>query len=159
MTRTALGALAALCLFAAALPAGPAMAAESGVQIGRLSCEIAGGVGLILGSQKKVSCVFHRSNGDTESYSGEITRIGLDIGKTERAHVEWLVFAASKTKYTDHALAGSYVGASGEATLGVGLGGNVLVGGLDKSFALQPFSVQAQTGLSLAAGLAGLTLK
>ena len=156
MKSTALGALAALALFATALPAA---ADEASVQIGRLSCDVAGGMGMIVGSQKKVSCTFHRPNGTTESYSGEITRIGLDIGKTERTHVEWLVFAATKTKYTSRALAGQYVGASGEATLGVGLGGNVLIGGLDRSFALQPFSVQAQTGLSLAAGLAGLKLR
>ena len=150
------GALAALMLAAATLPAG---AAEATVQVGRLSCDIAGGYGLLVGSQKSVSCTFHRANGATESYSGEITRIGLDIGKTNSTHVEWLVFAATRTDYATGALAGNYVGASGEATLGVGLGGNVLVGGLDKSFALQPFSVQAQTGLSLAAGLAGLTLR
>ena len=150
------GALAALMLAATALPAG---ASEPSVEIGRLSCEVAGGIGLIVGSQKAVSCTFHRADGKTESYSGEITRVGLDIGKTNATHVEWLVFAATKDKYTSHALAGNYVGASGEATLGVGLGGNVLIGGLDRSFALQPFSVQAQTGLSLAAGLAGLTLR
>jgi hypothetical protein len=155
MKSTIIGALAALAFIAVSGPA----AADPGVQIGRLSCEIAPGIGLILGSQKKISCTFHRSNGSTETYRGEITRIGLDIGKTERTHVEWLVFAATKARFSSHALAGSYVGASGEATLGVGLGGNVLVGGLGKSFALQPFSVQAQAGLSLAAGLAGLTLR
>jgi len=155
MKSTTIGAVAAIALCAATLPAG---AAEPGVQIGRLSCEVAAGIGLVLGSQKEMSCTFYRSNGDTESYAGEITRVGLDIGKTDRTHIEWLVLAATKTKYTHHALAGKYLGASGEATLGVGLGANVLVGGLDKSYALQPFSAQAQTGLSLAAGLAELTL-
>lgn len=149
------GALAAM-LLATALPA---QSAEASVQIGRLSCDVAGGTGLILGSQKSVACTFHRANGDTETYSGEMTRIGLDIGTTDRTRIEWLVFAATDTRYTSGALAGRYVGASGEATLGIGLGGNVLVGGVDRSFALQPFSVQAQTGLSLAAGLAELTLR
>ncbi|MBU1175208.1 MAG: DUF992 domain-containing protein [Alphaproteobacteria bacterium] len=156
MKSTIVGTLAALALFATAMPAA---AAQPSVQVGRLSCEVAGGIGLIVGSQKAVSCTFHRANGDTETYSGEITRIGLDIGKTDRTRIEWLVFAATDTSYTSGALGGKYVGASGEATLGVGLGGNVLVGGLDRSFALQPFSVQAQTGLSLAAGLAELTLR
>ena len=155
MKALSTGAVAALMLAATALPAG---ASEPSVQIGRLSCDIAGGYGLIVGSQKSVSCTFHKADGATETYSGDITRIGLDIGKTHATHVEWLVFAATGDKYTDRALAGNYVGASGEVTLGVGLGGNVLVGGLDKSFALQPFSVQGQTGISLAAGLAGLTL-
>jgi hypothetical protein len=35
----------------------------------------------------------------------------------------------------------------------------VLVGGLDRSFALQPLSIQTQTGLALAAGVASLTLR
>lgn len=156
MKSIAIGALAALALFSVSAPAG---AKEANVQIGRLSCNVAAGVGMILGSQKKIGCTFHRANGDTESYSGEITKIGIDIGKTESTHIEWLVFAAANTSYTSHALAGSYVGATGEATIGVGLGGNVLVGGLKKSFALQPFSVQSQTGLNFAAGLANLTLK
>jgi len=140
------------------LSAGTASAASQ-VQIGRLSCTVAAGVGLILGSSKSVNCVFHKKDGGTESYSGEITKVGLDIGFTDKTYIEWLVFAATNHAYTGHALAGTYIGASGEATVGVGLGGNVLVGGLDKSFALQPFSVQAQTGLNLAVGLAGLTLK
>jgi len=152
----AIVALAALALIATSMPAS---ARDASVQIGRLSCNVAAGVGMILGSQKKVSCTFHRDNGETESYSGEITKIGIDIGKTNSTHIEWLVFAAANTQYTSHALAGSYVGATGEATIGVGLGGNVLIGGLKKSFALQPFSVQSQTGLNFAAGLANLTLK
>ena len=156
MKSTAIGALAALALCAATLPAS---AAEATVQLGRLSCDVAGGVGLILGSQKAVSCTFHRSNGDTDSYSGTITKIGLDIGVTDGAHIEWLVLAATDAKYTSHALAGKYIGASGEATIGVGLGANALIGGLNRSFALQPVSVQAQTGLNFAAGLSQLTLK
>lgn len=141
----------------AALLAVPTAQAE-GVQIGRLSCEVDGGIGLILGSSKDVSCAFYREGHSTETYSGEINKLGLDIGVTDSTHIEWLVFAAT-TDYSTGALAGTYVGVSGEATFGVGLGGNVLIGGSNKSIALQPFSVQAQTGLSLAVGLAGLTLR
>lgn len=148
----------AIAVLAIALAATPAFAGPKAVQLGRLSCSVAGGAGLILGSQKAVSCTFHRRNGQTETYKGQITKVGLDIGYTENAHIEWLVFAATDTKYANRALAGNYVGASGEATIGVGLGANALVGGLKKSFALQPFSVQAQTGLNLAVGLASLTL-
>lgn len=129
------------------------------VQIGRLACEVAEGAGLIFGSSKDVTCVFHREGKPVETYHGEINKIGIDIGKTEATHIEWLVFAANTTDYTDGALAGNYFGASGEATIGVGLGANVLVGGSRDSFALQPFSVQAQTGLNIAVGLAGLTLR
>jgi len=134
-------------------------AQASSVQIGRLACEVAGGVGLIFGSSKDVECAFHRKNGSIESYSGEINKLGIDIGVTKGTHIEWLVFAASTSDYSTGALAGNYVGASGEVSIGVGLGGNVLIGGSRRSFALQPFSVQAQTGLNIAVGLAGLTLR
>lgn len=134
-------------------------AQASDVEIGRLSCDVAAGVGLILGSSKDVSCKFYRDGKSTESYSGEISKVGLDIGFTESTRIEWLVFAANRTDYNNGALAGTYIGASGEATVGVGLGGNVLVGGFERSYALQPFSIQAQTGLNVAVGLAGLTLR
>ena len=148
----------AIAAVALALSAGAA-SADGQVQVGRLSCTVDAGIGLILGSSKKVNCTFHQKNGGTDTYTGEINKVGLDIGFTDTTLIEWLVFAATTDAYAGHALAGTYVGASGEATIGVGLGGNVLVGGLDNSFALQPFSVQAQTGLNLAVGLAGLTLR
>ena len=70
----------------------------------------------------------------------------------------WGVFApTNRIGYGD--LAGSYVGASASATVGVGLGANALVGGSGNTFALQPVSVQGQTGLSVAAGVAGLELR
>lgn len=138
--------------------AGTAQAADM-VQVGRLSCDVAGGVGLILGSSKDVTCTFKRKDHDAESYTGEINKLGIDIGVTEKSHIEWLVFAAADRNIDTGALAGTYLGASAEATVGVGLGGNVLIGGFEKSFALQPFSVQAQTGLNIAVGVAGLTLR
>lgn len=150
-----LGIAAAIALTIAANPA----SAQSGVQLGRLSCSVDAGIGLLIGSQKGVNCTFYREDGSVEAYSGKITKVGLDIGFTENQQIEWLVFAAAEDRYAPRALAGTYVGASGEATFGIGLGANALVGGLDKSFALQPFSVQAQTGLNLAVGLAGLTLE
>src|SRR4029079_3515313 len=55
-------------------------------------------------------------------------------------------------------LAGGYGGATAEATIGGGLGANVLVGGLQRSIALQPVSVGAQRGLNAAAGIGGLEL-
>jgi len=137
---------------------GPADAAAR-VQIGRLACDVQGGVGLIIGSSKNLTCRFHRDGYGTESYSGSIKKFGLDIGVTRRTHIEWLVFAATGSSYTRHALAGEYVGGSGEATVGVGVGANWLIGGSHKSFALQPLSVQAQTGINLSLALSNLTLR
>jgi hypothetical protein len=56
-------------------------------------------------------------------------------------------------------LAGSYGGASASATAGVGVGANALVGGSNNTIALQPVSVQGQTGLGVAAGIAGMELR
>ena len=50
------------------------------------------------------------------------------------------------------------LGVSGEATLGAGLGANLLLGGSNRTVALQPISVSGQTGLNLAIGVAALQL-
>jgi hypothetical protein len=146
------GALALAFGLATAEPA----SAKSGVKIGSLNCVIEGGVGLILGSSKEMVCRF-RGGGRSERYVGRISRLGIDIGVTKKAYMSWAVFAPGKTNRG--ALAGSYGGASAEATIGVGLGANVLVGGFKKTIALQPLSVQGQEGLNIAAGVAGLRLR
>jgi len=55
-------------------------------------------------------------------------------------------------------LAGDYVGASGEASLGVGVGANLLVGGSNRTVTLQPVSVSGQIGINVAIGVASLHL-
>lgn len=147
-----------LAAAAIALSAGMATAAESRVQVGRLSCDVEGGVGLLIGSSKDMSCTFSRKGHASEHYDGTIDKLGLDIGVTGRTHIEWLVFSASSTKVRRGSLAGTYVGGSSEATLGVGLGSNWLIGGSNRGYALQPFSVQAQTGLNLSVTFSKLTL-
>jgi hypothetical protein len=147
--------LASVILATTAVPAD----AASRVQVGRLACDVEPGVGLILGSSKDMTCVFHRDGHRNEVYRGNISKLGLDIGVTRRTHIEWLVFAASNTQVRSRALAGNYVGGSGEATFGVGLGANWLIGGSRRGFALQPLSIQAQTGLNISVALAGLTLR
>ena len=69
----------------------------------------------------------------------------------------WAVYAPTSKKIA--ALAGTYTGASAEATVGAGLGANVLLGGSDRTVSLQPISVQGQAGLNLAAGVASLELR
>jgi uncharacterized protein DUF992 len=133
----------------------PASAA-SGVKIGSLNCSVAGGVGLILGSSKGMNCIFHPVSGQPEDYTGSVTKLGIDIGVTGTTYIAWAVFAPGKLNRG--ALEGSYSGASAEASVGLGLGANVLIGGSRKSIALQPLSVQGQTGLNIAAGIARMDL-
>ena len=144
----------AASLAALALAASPAFA-KSGVKIGILTCHVEGGVGYIIGSSKAVDCVF-KGNGKVEHYSGRMGKLGVDIGITNDTVRAWAVFAPGKV--THGALKGSYTGASAEATVITGLGANVLIGGFRKTINLQPVSIQAQTGLNVAAGIASLHL-
>lgn len=130
--------------------------ADARVRAGMLTCTVAPGVGLVLGSQKQVNCDFSSVQGWHESYWGRITRIGLDVGFTEGGSIAWAVYAPAEGGRG--ALAGNYGGATGEATIGGGLGANVLIGGLQRSIALQPLSVGAQRGLNAAVGIGGLEL-
>jgi hypothetical protein len=135
----------------------PAAQAKSGVKIGVLSCGVGGEVGYIIGSSKPVDCVYQPAGGGrAEHYSGSIGKLGIDIGVTQQSVIAWAVFAPGKTKAG--ALKGTYSGVSAEATVAVGLGANVLVGGFHKGINLQPVSVQAQTGLNIAAGVSSLKL-
>jgi hypothetical protein len=146
----------AISLFATALFAGQAQAA-SGVKVGVLSCSTKGGIGYIIGSSKAIDCAFKPSaGGRVEHYTGKLGKLGVDIGVTGDSVLAWAVFAPGKLK--PGSLAGSYGGASAEATVGVGLGANVLVGGFSKTVNLQPISVQAQTGLNIAGGIGTLYL-
>ena len=143
---------------AVALPA-PAMAqAPNRTRAGTLTCDISGGIGMIIASKKEVTCMFTPSGpGPREVYVGSITKFGLDVGATAGGEMVWQVLAPSTRKFG--ALAGHYAGASGEATVGAGVGANVLVGGSDRTVTLQPVSVQGQVGLNLAVGVAGLDLQ
>ena len=69
----------------------------------------------------------------------------------------WAVYAPTTRRFG--ALAGRYSGASAEATVGAGLGANVLIGGSNRTVTLQPVSVQGQAGLNLALGVAELELR
>jgi hypothetical protein len=134
-----------------------AVAQQGGVAAGSLTCDVSAGFGVIIGSRKAVNCTFAPAQpGPVEYYSGTITKVGVDIGATTAGVIVWLVYAP--TSRPAGALQGSYVGATGEATFGVGLGANVLVGGSNRTVALQPVSVQGQQGLNVAGGVAELAL-
>jgi hypothetical protein len=147
--------LAALALAGAVVATG---AQAQNIQAGTLTCDVAGGVGLVIGSSKEVLCTYQRGDGGTEVYEGRISKLGVDLGVTGRSVIVWNVFAPSG-RLTHGALTGNYVGATAEATLGAGLGANALVGGSRRSVALQPVSISAQEGVNVAAGAADLRLR
>ncbi len=144
-------------MLGAGLFAGHPADAESSVNVGALSCHVAGGVGFIFGSSKDIECIFKHTNGDTERYHGEVNKYGVDIGFTTESRIIWGVFAPGEV--ATGSLAGHYGGVTGEVEIGLGLGANVLLGGSNKQVALQPLSITGGIGLNVAAGIASLTLE
>jgi hypothetical protein len=135
-----------------------AAAAQSRVEVGVLQCQGGGSTSFIVGSVHELNCVFRPTVGPAQNYIGTIRRVGLDLGRTERLAVGWLVLAPTR-QVGPGELAGNYGGVSAGAAVGVGGGANALVGGSNNSFALQPVSGQGQTGLNIAAGIAAFELR
>lgn len=149
----------AATIVAIALATSMDVQAQAKVQVGTLTCVGGEGIGLLVGSKKSYHCRFAPTAGQwTEVYRATVTKIGLDVGVTGTTTMVWTVLAASMPR-RGGALSGSYGGAAADVALGVGGGGKVLVGGSAKSIVLQPLSVQGQTGLNLAVGVAGMTLR
>ena len=136
----------------------PAQAQGSGVRIGTLSCSVASGWGFVFGSSRALRCTLTPGPGHPEHYYGRINRFGVDIGFTAGGVLVWAVFAPT-ANVAPGALAGDFAGATASATVGVGVGANVLVGGSNKTISLQPLSIEGNTGLNVAAGIASITLR
>ncbi len=145
-------------LAGAALIGMTAGAAEATPRVGLLSCRVAPGIGLIVTSNRGLSCVLTPTHGPRQYYYGTIRNIGLDLGFTTGGRLGWAVFTAGSA-LPQNALAGEFVGASGSASFGPGLSGNVLVGGNNRSISLQPVSLGVQAGLNLSAGIGALVLE
>ncbi|HVM81539.1 MAG TPA: DUF992 domain-containing protein [Stellaceae bacterium] len=158
MFRSLLRALgvAGLVLGAMAL-SGPVYAA-GGVRAGTLTCNVSSGWGFVIGSSRDLRCTYSPSSGGGgEHYSGTVTKFGVDIGYVSSAVIVWAVIAPTGN-IAPGSLAGDYGGATASATIAVGLGGNVLVGGSNNTIALQPLSIEGNTGLNVAGGIAAITL-
>ena len=135
-------------------------AAAQQVRAGLLTCDVSAGLGMIVGSQKQIACTFAPDNPSgparREDYDGTITKYGLDLGITGGGVMMWAVFTS--TIAGPGFLAGDYIGATGEASLGAGLGANVLIGGSNRTVTLQPISIGGQIGVNFALGVASLHL-
>ena len=127
-------------------------------KVGILTCDMGPNVGFVVGGRQNLACQFV-PNGPypPENYLGEITTIGLDIGATGGGGMAWAVFMPTRGAQYG-ALAGKYGGVSADLTVGVGAGGNILVGGSDHAVTLQPFSVEGSVGINLALGVSSLVL-
>jgi hypothetical protein len=134
-----------------------AQAAPAGVKIGMLTCHVESGWGYVIGSSKDMKCDYEPNHGERDRYVGSISKLGADIGYTSSATIVWDVVAPS-SDVRPGALQGTYAGATASVTVGAGVGAHVLLGGFDKSIALQPVSVEGSTGLDVAAGVGAMRL-
>jgi hypothetical protein len=128
------------------------------VQVGILECRGGASIGFIVGSVTNLGCVLRVEGLPEDRYIATIRKVGVDLGITEESALAWGVYAPV-ARLGPGDLSGNYAGAQGSAAVGVGVGGNALVGGSNNSIALQPLSVQGQVGLSVAAGLESLELR
>ena len=131
---------------------------EEGVKVGFLKCDVGSGFGLIFGSTRDVNCIFTPTFGDyTERYVGSISNYGVDIGFKRYGVMLWGVFSPT-ADFQGRSLEGKYGGLTGEAAVVYGVGAKALLGGSEKSMALQPMSIEGVRGLNIAAGITSLEL-
>ena len=153
---------AALAGLAAAVLAGSLAGAQAQqthrVRVGVLECRGGTSVGFVVGSVTHLGCLLRADGLPEDRYIATIRKVGLDLGITQESTLAWVVYAPVERLGIGD-LSGDYAGAQGSASVGVGLGGNVLVGGSANSIALQPLSVQGQVGLAVSAGLESLELR
>lgn len=147
-----------LLALAAIVPlASPAFAQKAAV--GKLECDVSSGIGFFVVEKQTMKCKFTPVNGGpVDYYTGKIAEYGVAIGEIQKGVLLWGVISATDSVPGPGTLAGDYGGAGADVAFVGGLGANVLVGGFEKSIALQPFSVEGEAGFNIAAGVTTVTL-
>lgn len=145
------------CIVTGAAPSF-AQTPSSWVQAGQLTCKLNPSIGFVIFGHQSMECNFLPVSGPLQAYQGAINTVGIDLGVTGPGGLAWTVFG-SAAGLPAGALAGEYVGVSGDVGLGVGVGANVLVGGSNRSVALQPVSLEGSVAINVVAGLSQLKLR
>ena len=122
------GAISGIALFAVAAIAWAEPGSAQQVKAGVLMCDVSEGMGYIIGSRKRLSCSFSPEGPERrEDYDGSTTKFVLDLGSARRFQV-WSVFTT--TVAGAGFLAGDYIGASGQASIGARAGSRCITGEL-----------------------------
>jgi hypothetical protein len=128
------------------------------IEVGVLECRGGSSTGMVVGSVSRFGCVLREPGGAVvDRYDATVRRFGLDVGAVGRSSLAWAVYAPTR-RIGRGDLAGTYAGAGGSVSIGLGGGANALIGGSTHTIALQPLSVQGQTGVNLAIGVADMVL-
>jgi len=155
---------ARLLLALLALPAfivGPAdaQAPQNWTQVGMLTCKLNPSIGFVIAGHQSMECRYVPSaNGPPQAYQGAINTVGVDLGISAGGVLGWAVLAPT-SGIPAGALAGEYVGASGDLGIGLGAGANVLIGGSSRTVALQPVSLEGSIAVNVALGVSALKLR
>jgi hypothetical protein len=105
-----------------------------GVQAGMLTCNLAPSIGPIVAERQRMSCRYVPNGAyPLQDYNGVMNTVGLELGISAGGVMVWGVFAPGHGAPIG-ALAGEYVGASGDV------------------------AVEGQAGLKVSLGVSGLTL-
>jgi hypothetical protein len=151
--------LAALALIVMLAAPADAQSPPSWTQVGMLSCKVDPSIGFIIAGHQSMQCRFtQNAPNPPQAYEGALNMVGLNIGISAGGVFGWAVFAPT-VGIPAGALAGEYVGASGDIGLGVGVGANVLIGGSGRTFALQPVSLEGSVAVDVALGVSSLKLR
>jgi hypothetical protein len=151
--------LAALALIAMLAAPADAQSPPSWTQAGMLRCVVSPSIGFIIAGHQSMECRFTpKGPFPPQAYEGALNMVGLNIGISAGGVFGWTVFAPT-VGIPAGALAGEYIGASGDIGLGVGVGANVLIGGSGRTFALQPISLEGSVAVNVALGVSSLKLR
>jgi hypothetical protein len=141
------------------LPAS-AQASPSWAQVGSLMCKVNPSIGFIIVGHQPMECTYTPTlvAASPQYYDGAINTVGLNIGVSAGSVLGWGVFAPT-SGVAPGALAGEYVGVTGDVGLGIGAGANVLLGGSARTFALQPLSLQGAVAINAVLGVSSLKMR
>ena len=124
-----------------------------------LNCRLNPSIGFVIFGHQSMECRFTQNAPfPPQAYEGALNTVGIDIGISAGGVLAWAVLAPTVGTPAG-ALAGEYVGASGDIGLGLGVGANVLIGGSGRSIALQPVSLEGSVAINVAVGVSALQLR
>jgi len=157
ITRHSRPVLAAVVAAAGLLVSSVPSSAQSGPPAGSLTCNVGGGIGLIVTSQRPMHCTFTPRRGPSQRYTGIVRNFGLDLGSIRSTTMSWRVYGPY-ARAPFGVLTGRYAGATAGGSAGVGGSANLLVGGNNDEVTLQPLSLQGARGVNVAVGVTGFEL-
>ena len=126
--------------------------------MGQLACTLTDVKNRIVTSKEVLACTLTRPGGQTDRYTGEVRRVGVDLTVKSDMVILWSLLAATEDAASRNSIAGTYVGGGAEAAVGAGVGAKVLVGGGAEAFTLNPVSVSGVGGAGASLGVERLRL-